>query len=742
MRLRRALFALAAATILPILGIAVLAAALVIQQKNDNLVSVAKTRNRATLAAVDAELRGAIGTLQAIGEVRELQVGDIRSFHQYAQVVLRSHSSWQNVLLHDADGHQLANARLPWNAELLYKPVESRTFDALRQGHPAAITDLVAAPLLNQELGISVRVPVLRDGKLAYVLTAVLKPRAFQALIEQQDLPRSWVSGLVDSQGRLIARFPPVPPGAFASEQYREHVREASEGWYRGRTLEGDDTYTAFLRSSLTGWSIGFAIPSQAVLGDPLRTFWLMSAGLAVSLLAAALIVAWLGRRITTPMGELAQAASALGSGSVPRAVASRIDEVGRVSASLTAAAQAIAERDRQLRETETELRQQAAHLMRADANKRRFLDVLGHELRNPLAPLRNGLAILKKAKDDQNRADVQAMMERQIGQMTRLIDDLLDVNRIDRGQLELRREHVSMDSVVRSAVEIAKPLINGRQQMLEVRQGPAPLYVDGDLVRLSQVLSNLLNNASKFSPNGARITLDVCEDEGSAVVTVTDLGRGFDRTDGSKIFDPFLQLEARDGSPSGGLGIGLTIAKSIVELHGGTIQAESDGPGRGARFTVRLPAVPPPALQREAKTDAALPVPKRKVLVVDDNVDAANSLAEFLGLEGYEVQIAYSGSQAQDAACRVHPEVAFIDLNMPGMGGAELAGALHAQPWAGQLRLYALTGMGQKADVEASLLSGFDGHLTKPASPDAVLRLAAGVTDNVIPLRGDRHGP
>jgi signal transduction histidine kinase/ActR/RegA family two-component response regulator len=595
--------------------------------------------------------------------------------------------------------------------------------------------------LLGNELGISVRVQVSRQGRPAYVLTAVIKPQAFQELLAQQELPRQWVSGLVDRQGRLIARVPPKPPGSMASRDYLEQVRDVSEGWYRGRTLEGNDTYTAFLKSELSGWSIGFAIPSEAVLGDTLRAAWLMGAGLGLSLLGAALIGAWLSRRITKPMHELAQAASLLGSGSTPPVVRSRIDEVKHLSVSVAQAAEAIAVRDRELRKTEAELRQRAAELLRADANKRRFLAVLGHELRNPLAPLRNGLAILRKTRDEPSRAEVQAMMERQIGHMTRLIEDLLDVHRIDRGQLELRRELLSVDAVVSNAVEAVKPALEAKSQSLDVRSMAGPLHVDGDLVRLSQVLSNLLNNAAKFSPQGARIEFEIREDQGSAVLTVTDAGAGFDPGDAARIFDLFVQLDASHGRPAGGLGIGLTIAKSIAEMHGGTIDAQSDGPGCGARFSLRLPLVPTDVQLPPAQNSTVVPSSRRRVLVVDDNVDAANSLAEILRLEGYEVQASYSAAQALEAARLFKPDVAFLDLNMPDMSGLELASALRAQSGTSRLRLFALTGMGQKADVDISIASGFDAHLTKPASPDAVIRLAAGDTDNVIPLHSDRKG-
>ena len=406
------------------------------------------------------------------------------------------------------------------------------------------------------------------------------------------------------------------------------------------------------------------------------------------------------------------------------------------MSVSLTKAAEDIALRDHELRKSEANLRQQAAELLQADANKRHFLAVLGHELRNPLAPLRNGIAILRRSKDDALRVEVQAMMERQVSQMTRLIEDLLDVHRIDRGQLELRRETLAIGAIVKSAVETVKPALDAKRQVLEVRGADAPLHVNADFVRLSQVLSNLLSNASKYSPQGANVTVEVCEESGSAVLTVKDTGAGFEPGDATRIFDMFVQLDASGRGSAGGLGIGLTIAKSIVELHGGAIRADSDGPGRGACFTVRLPLASASSPHKDAASSPLVSNAKRRVLVVDDNVDAANSLAEVLRLEGYEVQASYTGALALESARLFNPEVAFLDLNMPDMSGFELASALRAQPWASGLKLYAVTGMGQKVDVELTLAAGFDAHLTKPASPDAVVRLAAGVTDNVVALR------
>ena len=741
MRLRTALILLTLATAIPIVAFALLAAGLVVSQENENFVSVAKTRNRATMSAIDAEVQGAINTLAALSVGRTLRGGDLQIFHGLAQQVLATQPSWNNLLLHDAEGRQLVNASLPWGTPLLEKPVAASSFERTVRTRQPAVEDLAVAPLLKNRLGVPIRVPVLRDGQVVYVLTAMLSPDAFQRLLAAQNLPQGWVSGLVDSQGRLIARVPPKPPGDLASADYRKAVDAGpQEGWYRGTNLEGADTYTAFLRSDRTGWSIGYAIPVALVHGGGERATWLMGAGIALSLVAAGVIGLWLSRRIATPMSELADAAALLGRGAVPPRVHSTVVEVERLSTALHEATKAIDERDRDLRRSQDELRQQTAELRRADTHKSQFLALLSHELRNPLAPLRTGLAILQLRRDPQGMAETQAMMERQIAHMARLIDDLLDVSRIDRGQLELRHELVAVDAIVRSAIETAKPGIEAKQHQLLVRYASEPLYVQGDPVRLSQVVSNLLNNAAKFTPSHGHISISMGEEDGSAVLAIQDDGAGFPSNESQRIFEMFVQLEGSRSEAAGGLGLGLTIVRSLVEMHGGSIEARSAGPGKGAAFTVRLPKAKPEIVAQPAALPMSSPPARHRVLVVDDNPDAADSLGEMLTLHHFDVRVVYDGEEAFKIAKSFKPEVAFIDLNMPRMDGLELALALGSEPWATDVRLVALTGMGQSSDIEATRAAGFHAHLTKPAAPDEIVRLAGAAENNVVSLRPERR--
>jgi signal transduction histidine kinase/CheY-like chemotaxis protein len=381
--------------------------------------------------------------------------------------------------------------------------------------------------------------------------------------------------------------------------------------------------------------------------------------------------------------------------------------------------------RDR-YRVSEAEVRDRARELQRADANKSRFLAVLSHELRNPLAPLRTGLALLRmRGQGDGATAETHDMMERQITQLSRLIDDLLDVSRIDRGKLELRTQRLAINTVLQTAIDTAKPNIDAQGHELVVKYPAAPLYVEGDLVRLAQVVSNLLNNAAKFTPPKGRIELSAHAEDDRVVVRVADNGVGIAPERLPEVFEMFVQLEP--GSiTAGGLGLGLTLARAIVRRHGGDIVARSAGRGQGAEFVVRLPlAAAPPAVEEEPSLPPPAPS-RRRVLVVDDDVDAAQTLAAYLRMEGHRVESALDGEAALRIAEVLHPDIAFIDLNMPRMDGVEVARRLRVTPWGRSARLVALTGLGQPSDMERTREAGFDEHITKPADLGYVARLAA----------------
>ncbi len=356
--------------------------------------------------------------------------------------------------------------------------------------------------------------------------------------------------------------------------------------------------------------------------------------------------------------------------------------------------------------------------LREADRRKDEFLATLAHELRNPLAPIRNSLHIFRMASVQEPVVErVTAMMERQVAHMVRMVDDLLEVSRISRGKIELRRERVQLAEVLRSAVDTSLPLIEAAKHKLAVEIPEAPIVVDADPVRLAQVFANLLNNAAKYTPEGGEIRISVREEDGMAVICVKDNGEGIPKAMLSRVFNMFTQVNT-GARAQGGLGIGLTLARTLVLLHGGTIEASSPGSNEGCEFVVRLPLAPPQATAPEPEKARADGTPLRlqRVLVVDDNHDAADSLGMLLEFLGAEVSVVHDGPAALEAIRSFRPAVVLLDLGMPDMNGIEVARRMRADPEAGGVTLVALTGWGQKEDRRKTSEAGFDYHLVKPA--------------------------
>jgi PAS domain S-box-containing protein len=366
--------------------------------------------------------------------------------------------------------------------------------------------------------------------------------------------------------------------------------------------------------------------------------------------------------------------------------------------------------------------------LRQADRRKDEFLAVLAHELRNPLAPIRNAVALLRKKNSlDPEVAWSREIIDRQIDQLARLVDDLLDIERIARGRLTVRRQPVALEKVIDLALETSRPHINAAGHRLSVVLPAERVTLDADAARLAQVFSNILNNAAKYTEAHGAINVSAALDGADVSIRVEDSGIGFGPEVAARLFQPFAQLTAANERSRGGLGIGLTLAQGLVRLHGGTIDAYSEGAGQGARFTVRLPAMV--ARQQTAPekvlAKATQSAPHYRVLVADDNRDAADSLQRILQMYGYEVRVAYDGSSAVAASERFKPRVAVLDIDMPGGNGHEVARALRSRDGAA-ITLIALTGWGQEGDRRRALEAGFDHHLTKPVDPEALHDLLA----------------
>jgi signal transduction histidine kinase len=388
-----------------------------------------------------------------------------------------------------------------------------------------------------------------------------------------------------------------------------------------------------------------------------------------------------------------------------------------------------VLERTAELETSTTKLREFADELSAADRRKDEFLALLAHELRNPLAPVLNAIGIMRARELDPELSWCRDVIERQAMQLTRLVDDLLDVSRISRGKVRLRFEPLELSSVVRGAVETSQPLIDAQRHRLRITQPPEPVHVHGDAARLIQVVANLVNNAAKYQAPGGTIDLDVSAADGVARITVADQGFGIDPELHPRIFEPFTQGNPALDRTQGGLGIGLYLVRNLVDLHGGSVTATSRGPGEGATFSVTLPL-----MQQAAAGDNVTPATPRggsdspqRVLVVDDNADGGESLVALLRLNGYDARLASDGLEALQFAAEAPPDIVLLDIGLPGMDGYEVCRRLRQQGLE-HASIMALTGYGQP---DRSRLDdwGFDNYVVKPCPLPELLRLLDGAT-------------
>src|SRR6185436_19308808 len=398
-----------------------------------------------------------------------------------------------------------------------------------------------------------------------------------------------------------------------------------------------------------------------------------------------------------------------------------------RVTTLVSAAQTAIRARSRQyqIRGHLSERLKNEQALRSADRRKDEFLATLGHELRNPLAPISNSLEIMKLsgAFDDPRTRQAGEVMERQIHHLNRLVDDLLEVSRITRGVIEVRRESLDLSSIVKAAVETSRPVLDNLRHELIVDLDPDAIFVGGDPVRLTQVFANLLNNAAKYTNHGGRISISTRRDHGDAVITVKDNGIGIAPNALSQVFDMFMQVDRSTRRSQGGLGIGLTLVKSLVGMHGGTVEARSEGPGLGSEFIVRLPVLVEASTAHETSRRIK-PLPSRRILIVDDSRDGGESMAMLLRVLGAEVALAHSGRHALECVDAFRPDVVLLDIGMPGMDGYEVARRIRSNPSNRHMSLIALTGWGQEEDRRRSVAAGFDHHLVKPADIEQLRQL------------------
>ena len=712
------------------------------QAREQQLLELARLQS----LVVERELASSVRALQILSASLALQQDDLEVFDRELRRIVQTQPSWYAIILLDLDGRQLINTRLA-PGEARPQPVDAASFAPVLETSRPVIGGVVPGP--DGVLAFPVRVPVVIAGTLRYVLTAAVPPDALADTVARQ-LPHSeeWSRTILDTRGVIVARTrsPERFVGQLATPAFLDMVRSSLEGIQPQISMEGEPVYAAFSRGAAFGWTSAVVVPRSLIDGavqGSVRALAIFS-GLAVTL---TLLSAWLvASAVARGLRQARHAADTLARGEPPPPVRSFVAEVRAVGAALQRSAGVLAEgrRAREVHLQDARAAQEAAE--QAGRAKDEFLAMLGHELRNPLAPIVTALDLLRQRGADTDRE--HAIITRQVAHLTRLIDDLLDVSRITQGKVTLRRERLDLRDVVGQALEMTAPLFAERGHHLAVDLPHDACPVVGDPARLSQVAANLLANAAKYTPPGGDVRLRVAAGGERVELSVGDTGQGIAPELLPHVFDLFVQGARGAAREQGGLGLGLTIVRQLVHLHGGTIHAASDGPGRGSFFVVDLPLAPAERLDEpvlsvgRAHPPDAPAVAAMRILVVDDNRDAADLLHLLLELNGHEVAVGYDGASALAVAATFHPDIALLDLGLPDMDGYGLAEGLRAT-LARPPIIVAVSGYGQGHDRARSAAAGFAAHLVTPVDVEALIstlrQLAGAVRDAETPASGVR---
>lgn len=688
--------------LLPVVGVGVVGTWLLVQREIEAVQAGTWERTRALTTAMDARLQASIAALQVLATSPALAAGDLEAFRPEAQRVLDAgREPWRNLLVSDGGSGALRLSVQASGAVRLMQPVHAQSVREAARSGQAVVSPVVQGD--GQPKSFAVRVPVATGG---WVLSAVMESRVIENLVAAQQLPADWTVAVVDAQHSFVMRRPALPEGVGISESLRRALGAPAHGWTQGRLKDGREIYRTVQRSTLSGWAIAVAIPKDEV-EQSLHHVQLLWLGFGVVLAGCLGLAWWLAKGVARPIAALAEAAPALGRGE-----ALALPEPGPV-AEVRQLYEALQQASARLRERDEHREAAEAALRAANRAKDEFLAMLGHELRNPLSSLSNASALLQQAAV---RPDVVPMvagvLSRQVHQMARLVDDLLEVGRVTAGKIRLLPEPLDLADAVRAALATLQG--NARMAAHRVETELQPVWVQADGARLEQIIANLMDNALKYTPAGGRIHLSVRRDGADALLQVTDDGQGMSAELVRSAFDLFVQGERAPSRESGGLGLGLTLAQRLAQLHGGTITAASEGAGRGSTFSVRLPAIAPPP-DTAGHAPPVGPAPERQVLVVEDNADAGESLVALLELLGQRAEWVGTGEGGVQRATALQPDLVLVDVGLPDIDGHEVARRLRAQPDTRALRLVALTGYGTPEDRQRALAAGFDDHLAKP---------------------------
>jgi len=716
--LERRLFWIVVAGLLPMILLAFATLLYNAQAQRRQQIQAAENTMRSVMAAVDAELRTSLASLDALAASPRLRAHDFNGFYAEARALLERRPSWANIVLSDPTSQHIVNVRLPLG-EPLPRAIDPGAIEATVRAGVPGVGNLIWSPVLNMYV-FAVRLPIREGDRIPYVLTAVVRPEAVLEIVKRHVLPEGGTVVVLDERRTVVART--RNHAAWVGKQPSATLLQMLD---RGEhnavttTLEGVSVYTVYHRSTETGWSAAIGIPTATVDAPVRRSYTVLGGSMLASVILGLGAAFFTGRTVTGPMRKLERAAAAVARGEAPMLQETDLPEIRQAMLALLAAH---IERDKLLHsERQARLLEQNARLAAELANKTKdeFLAMLGHELRNPLAAIATAAQVLDQSEQSQCK-DVEqhakAIIRRQVRHLGKLTDDLLDAARVMMGKIVLDRRPVDFAQVVSNTVDTLRN--TGQLQRHECVTRLESVWVNVDPTRLDQVLANLLTNAVKYTPPPGRIEVSLRREHGEAVLSVRDSGLGLEAELLPRIFDLFVQGERGLDRSQGGLGIGLTLVRRIAELHGGHVEARSDGAGKGSEFIVRLPAIDTPA-EIAAPEQSSRNSTRRRIAVIEDNDDVRASLRVLLEMDGHDVVEARDGLQGVDTILRENADIALVDIGLPSLDGYGVARAVRSRAQRPVL-LVAITGYGSQGDAERGTQAGFDAYMVKPV--DAVL--------------------
>jgi signal transduction histidine kinase/CheY-like chemotaxis protein len=725
MRIRSQLLLVAAVVFVPGFIAAVVAVEKVREGERQAALRGLRETVRATALLVDGQVQRSLGSLTVLAQSEHLKTGNFAGFYEEALASNQPPNVW--TLLLDDRGVQLLNTAVPFGTPLPMTTAPGRVAGILAKNR-LFVTDLIRGPVTGQMV-TTMYLPTKTMQGRRYVIAQAFSVDHWKQTVLLPVQRAEWLVAVIDRNGRFVFRSKASNErlGQQARPELVAAAAAAHGGLIRHATLEGVESYDAFTHSELTGWTVAVAAPVNSIEASATQAVTLLTIGGLLALTAAILAALYLGRIFIGVIDAASQAARHIGSGDEPKLKRSSLHEVNALFQTLidaghllatekTARTSAEAQRTLLL-EQETTLKETA---QRQNAAKDQFLALLGHELRNPLAAISGATEVLDRSRSVSAPNERFLMIiRRQTAHLRHIVDDLLEVSRMLSGKIVLEPISLDLAECVRNCVEAIRA--SGRALEYQLIFEGQEVWVRGDPVRIEQIVSNLVANSLKFSNGGSVVRVRVRAVEDTAILEVTDQGIGIPADLMPHIFDPFVQGPSTPGRMAAGLGIGLSLVKQLVELHGGAIEAQSDGTDRGATLRMTLPQVGSSTV--EALEPGRRTEKPRRILFVEDNPDAMEAMTGILQMMGHEVVQARSGGEAMAVAQAQAFDVALMDIGLPDMSGYELATEFRQMRSMLGVRLIALTGYGLASDRVRALSAGFDAHLAKPVDAEQLAR-------------------